>query len=325
MREICKVDTNKKVPDYDVEGSKFSKWTNHDKISSLENLEEARLGKEILEGMVYSCDSKHNLHIELGNGLIGLLPKYDAGIGVINEESKDISIISKVGKPVCFRVQDITEDGTVVLTRRSLQEEYLEYFLNTFVAGDIIKAKVTRFESYGCFVDIGCGVSALLPIEYISVSRIKHPSDRFDIGQVIKVVVRKIDYDLKRVTVSHKELLGTWEQGVQEMEVGSLVTGVVRGIEEYGIFIELTPNISGLSELSECMELISVGQKVTVVIKSICPEKMKVKLYLVEAFYDKIVRKIQDKDYFITEGHIDEWVYNTDICPKETRTIFRED
>lgn len=98
-----------------------------------------------------------------------------------------------------------------MLSRRQAQQRCQEEYLDTLVPGDIISARVTHLEPFGCFVDIGCGIASLLPIDAISVSRIAHPSDRFRVGEEIRVVVRSRD-EKNRITLSHRELLGTWEE-----------------------------------------------------------------------------------------------------------------
>ena len=127
------------------------------------------------------------------------------------------------------------------------------------------------------FADIGCGIVGLISIENISVSRISHPRDRFFVGQNIRVVIKDIDYENRRFTLSHKELLGTWEENADMFDVGQTVCGVVRSIEDYGIFIELTPNLAGLAEYKAG---IVSGQQATVYIKYIIPDKMKIKLII---------------------------------------------
>ena len=66
--------------------------------------------------------------------------------------------------------------------------------------------------NFGAFVDIGRGIPSFIGMENISVSRIRHPADRFRPGQLIPAVVTAIDRTIRRVFLSHKELLGTWEE-----------------------------------------------------------------------------------------------------------------
>ena len=125
------------------------------------------------------------------------------------------------------------------------------------------------------------GISGLLYIEDISISRIKSPYERFAIGLDINVMVKDIDEEKNRISFTYKELLGTWEDNIKEFEQGTIVKGIARETEKSknGIFIELKPNLVGLAEYKEN---ISYGQNVNVYIKKIIPEKKKVKLLIYE-------------------------------------------
>ncbi len=86
----------------------------------------------------------------------------------------------------------------------------MDSFISSLRKGDVVDAKITHLESFGAFADIGCGIVALMPIDAISVSRIEHPKERFSVGMDIRAVVRSKENG--RISLSHKELLGTWEQ-----------------------------------------------------------------------------------------------------------------
>lgn len=146
--------------------------------------------------------------------------------------------------------------------------------------GQIVDGIVKNIQNYGAFIQIENNITGLLHIEDISVGRIKSPSERLKIGQNVKVVVKSIDREQGRITLSHKELLGSWEDNAKKFEVGSTVKGIIRDTEKNksGIFVELTPNLIGLAEYKNGMEY---GQNVDVYIKKIIPEKKKVKLIIV--------------------------------------------
>ena len=113
----------------------------------------------------------------------------------------------------------------------------------------------------------------------MSISRIKSPYERFDIGQDVDVLVKEIDKEKNRVSFTYKELLGTWEDNIKDYEQGTVVKGIAREAtkDHNGIFIELTPNLVGLAEYKENIEY---GQDVDVYIKKIIPEKKKIKLLI---------------------------------------------
>lgn len=299
------------------EGSIISSEENKKYYSNISALKEAILRKTVIEANALICDADHNLFVDLGN-IKAIIPRDEGAIGISNGKTRDIALISRVGKPVCFTVTDILEENgipTVYLSRKNAQELCLEHFSRIHKTGDIIDAKITHLESFGAFCDIGCGNVALLPIDSISVSRISHPRDRFKIGENIKAVIKSIAPDGK-VTLSHKELLGTWEENAQFFAPGQTVTGVVRSIESYGIFIELAPNLAGLAEPRED---VWVGQQASVFIKSVIPEKMKIKLIIIDNFDAKYSPKIK---YFYEGDKISEWNYSPGICSKQISSNF---
>ena len=198
-----------------------------------------------------------------------------------------------------------------------MQEECLEKFVKNLSAGDVLDCRVTHLEQFGAFLDIGCGIVSLMPIDMISVSRISHPSDRFRVGDYIKAVVASIDPDSLRVTLSHKELLGTWEENAQHFRAGETVAGIIRSVEPYGVFVELTPNLAGLAEPRDD---VFPGQHASVYIKSLIPEKMKVKLIIVDAFDADY--SSTPSNYFTDESHIDRFCYSPDCCDKVIETVF---
>ncbi|MDR1117613.1 MAG: S1 RNA-binding domain-containing protein [Oscillospiraceae bacterium] len=283
---------------------------NTEYISSPEGLKRAALNDSILEARAVRCDAAKNLIVELG-GCTGIIPRNETAIGAESGELRDIAIISQVGKPVCFKVTGF-ENNTAVLSRRAAQEEALETYMATLQNGDILGARVTHLEPFGAFVDIGCGLISLIGIENISISRISHPSDRFEVGQEIFAAVLSVDRETRRVSLTHRELLGTWEENAALFNVGETVAGIVRGIEEYGSFIELTPNLSGLTERREGLR---EGDGVSVYIKSINPERMKVKLLVIESF--ERYQTLPKLGYFITGGKLDEWIYSPASCDKK--------
>ena len=154
-----------------------------------------------------------------------------------------------------------------------------------------------------------------MPIDAISVSRISHPKDRFQVGDSIKAIIKSVGDDGK-ITLSHKELLGTWEENAQEFSAGQTVTGVIRSVEDYGVFVEITPNLAGLAEPRENVR---VGQQASVYIKSILRDKMKIKLIIIDSFDSNYSPEIK---YFHTGDRIEEWDYSPKNCFKQITTKF---
>lgn len=276
--------------------------------------------EKILEGIALLCNENHDLLVQVGP-FIGHIPREKTALGIAEGTTRDIAILSRVGKPVSFVVEKLEEqDGVLVplLSRRKAQELALEHMLTHWQAGQVISASVTHLEPFGAFVDIGCGVSSMIGVERLSVSRIAHPADRLRVGQEIFAAVLSVDPKLKRVVLTHRELLGTWEENAALFRPGMTVTGYVRGIKEYGAFVELTANLSGLAEYRNGLH---DGDRVSVYIKSILPERMKLKLLIIDVLSP--AEQPEPNLYFITDGVMEDWHYAPKGCQKAgSETIF---
>jgi len=283
--------------------------------SDIDEVRDAYLTQKILQARCLMCDSERNLHLKLC-GTHVIIPKEETAIGIREGTVGDVAIITRVNKSVCFKVSEIERDR-IVLSRAAAQREYLEWIYDNLKSGDVIPARITHLEQFGAFCDIGCGIVSMIPIDAISVSRISHPDSRFEVGQNVFVIIKDIDRQTGRITVSHKELLGTWLQNADKFRAGQTVPGIVRSVEDYGVFIELTPNLAGLSELTPGVQ---AGDRVSVYIKSIIPQKMKVKLAIVDVIKD--IGKRDEIEYMYKGDRIDRWQYSPDGCIKMIESIF---
>lgn len=289
-------------------------------FDTIDEIKTAMLQGNVLESKVLLCDREHNLHVDLG-AVRGIIPRVEGAVGIDDATVRDIALISKVNKNVCFTVlgfqRDIYDNNIAILSRRAVQMRCINEYLGKLAVGDIIDARVTHLEKFGAFIDIGAGVNALIPIDMLSVSRISHPNERLTEGQNIKVVLRKKEPG--KMTFSLKELLGTWEENAGNFSSGETVAGVVRSIEDYGVFVELAPNLAGLAEPQDNL---FVGQQVAVYVKSVIPSKMKIKLVVVESFDEQA--KPSPLKYYINDEHIDFWQYSPQGSQKQIYTDFSE-
>ncbi len=307
---------------YKPEGYLIGTPENHEVLSSLPGIEKAIEKQKILESVALVCDSSYNLHFDL-YGIPAVMPRSEVQSTRNGEEVKDIAVLTRVGKPVAFTIIGIKRDENgktvAVLSRRRAQEECRRRYIDGLLPGDILPATVTHLENFGAFVDIGCGIVSLLSIDSISVSRITHPRDRLRVGDRIRVVVKNIDAE-GRLYVSQRELYGTWEENAARFHAGDTVAGIVRSIENYGIFVELAPNLAGLAELKDNVE---VGDVAAVYIKSIIKEKMKIKLVIIDT-EGRPERNASPK-YFVDTAkvtHLSSWRYSPENCPKVIETVF---
>ena len=307
---------------YLPEGCYITTPQNHELIGSMEGLEHALMNGLILEAPAVLCDHAFRLHIALGNGLRGRIPREEAQMAIGAEQIKDIAILTRVGKPVCFKVVGFAQEGeekVAILSRRAAQEECLMHYTDTLCPGDILQARITHLENFGAFVDIGCGIISLLSIDCISVSRIAHPSERLSVGESIYCVMKCRDAK-GRIYVSQRELFGSWEENAANFSPGQTAYGIVRSVESYGIFVELAPNLAGLAEYRADVK---EGQSAAVFIKSILPDKMKIKLIIIDTASTPIYHA--PKRYYIdpqSTAHIDSWLYSPPGAKRRIETIF---
>ena len=313
---------------YRPEGQLFARTENKEALASPAGLERARQTGQILEAPALLCDSDLRLSVDLGC-MRGYIERDEAVWSRPGETVKDIAVLTRVGKPVAFKVTGFAEENgkrVALLSRRAAQEECAKALFSSLRPGDILPARVTHLENYGAFVDIGCGIASLLSIDCISVSRITHPRDRLVCGMTISVAVKSLDPVTQRVFVTLKELLGTWEENAARFKAGETVMGRVRSIESYGIFVELAPNLAGLAELrgsGNSPVRTAVGDLAAVYIKSIIPERMKVKLVIIDSYPSP--DPPEPLTYYIDPArtpHLDYWEYSPASCPKLVETIF---
>lgn len=280
---------------------------------SLNRLKEMCKLDEAVVGIVKKYIPEDCLIIDLGNELQGRMSIQDFD----TMENSVTGMVSKVGSKIYSYVDNIDEyDDSIILNRRRLHKDYIEKHLNNLPFGSIFETNVISVAPFGLFVDMGYGVIGLLPLNDISIARLDNLRKHFNVGDSLKVIYK--GKGSSGYIVSHKELLGTWEENVADFTEGEVIQGIVRDIKPYGAFIEITPNLTGLADIPEGVEL-QVGDSITVIFKSSNVEKQKVKLAIVKKSSMPYEIKY---NYKVTSGILKEWVYTPYGSKKEVKTIF---
>lgn len=238
--------------------NKEIKYTKEELISAFEN-------GTILESKMDKYN-KNGIYINLGLNQLGIIPKDELGR------------YNKNNKYVQFKITDI-KNNIFILSRKLAQEDSLNWAINELKIGQRINGIVRNIKTYGAFVDIGSGTSGLIHIEDISKARMKSPEERLKVGQKIPIIVKEINKQERKVNLSYKEILGTWEENIKDIEEGKTVKGIVREIskDKKGIFIEIKPNLVGMIEYQDNLEY---GQEINVYVKRIIKDKQKIKLVI---------------------------------------------
>lgn len=267
-----------------MEGQKFipEGWMQIEEKFDINKLKNAYNTGKIIQGLVNECDENYNLHIDLGKDIKGIIPRNEMDTNNIDEYGfcKANICKNKVNKYVQFKVKEIYDENRVILSRKTVVEEALDWIKKDLNPGLIVNGIVSNIRKFGAFVEIGGGVVGLLHIEDISVSRIKSPEERFFIGQKINVMIKSIDKENNKVVLSYKELLGNWDENIKEYSEKMIVKGTIKEPDKFknGIFIELKPNLVGLAEYKEGLKY---GQNVDVYIKKIIKDRKKIKLIII--------------------------------------------
>ena len=306
---------------YLPEGALLRSPENEAALSSREALERAMREGRVLEALALRCDcSDMTLTVALGP-LVGYIRREDSVFSPDGSPVKDIAIISRVGRPVAFVVTGFFTDENgreaALLSRAEAQRRAFFEYVSRLLPGDVIPACVTHLESFGAFCDVGLGLVALMTVDAMSVSRISHPRERVLPGETIRCVVREVTDGGRRLYLTMRELLGTWEENAALFSPCETVTGIVRSIEDYGVFIELTPNLCGLAE--RCAA--TLGSAYSVYVKSIVPERMKIKLVMIDETPNAPRAPLR---YFVGGDvrHIERWRYSPPGCRRVIESDF---
>ena len=206
-----------------------------------------------------------------------------------------------------FKIIRFRDQGrTITLSRRALLEEAQRQEANearvNIKAGASLRGTVTRVESFGAFVDLGAGVEGLVHVSELSHDRVEDPKQVVASGQEIGVVVLAVknlgDLKKERISLSTKALeKDPWDEARKQFRAGSVANGKVDSIEEFGAFVELAPNVTGMVHISEMddkrishpREVVSVGDEVRVAVLGVDSKRRRLKLSIKQA------ERVEDK------------------------------
>ena len=183
--------------------------------------------------------------------------------------------------------------GNIVLSRRVLLETEREALrgdtLKQLEEGAIIEGVIKNLTDYGAFIDLG-GVDGLLHITDMSWGRIGHPSELFQVGDQLKVMVLKFDVETERVSLGLKQTQeDPWHSVADRYPIGLRLRGKVVSLADYGAFVELEPGIEGLIHISEMSwtrrvkhpsKVVSIGDETDVLVLNVEETERKISLGL---------------------------------------------
>ena len=225
------------------------------------------------------------------------------GVIVLSDETKVFIPASQVsdrrikllddlkGENVRFKIIDINSRrrravGSVRAVLNEEKEKKLESFWENIHVGDTYEGTVKSFTNYGAFVDLG-GIDGMIHISELSWNKVRHPSEVLKIGDKIKVIVKDLDRETKKISLTYKDTTeNPWEKLKNDFPVGTITDVKIVGITPFGAFANVIPGIDGLIHISQISnqhvnkveDVLKVGDVVKVKIIDEDFDKMRVSL-----------------------------------------------
>ena len=246
-------------------------------------LEQLEVG-QVLKGMVKNIVD-FGVFIDLG-GVDGLLHITDLSWGRVSHPSEIVDLDEEL-EVVVLDYEE--ERQRISLGLKQLQPHPWDNISEKYDEGEVVEGKVVSITNYGAFVELEKGIEGLVHISEMSWTRhIKHPSQMVSLGQLVDVKILNIDEEEKKISLGMKQLQpDPWDGISDRYPAGTVLTGTVRNITNFGVFVEIEPGIDGLVHISDLSwtkkvrhpgDMINKGQDLDVVILNIDEDRRRISL-----------------------------------------------
>ena len=248
-----------------------------------------RLMSTLSEGQIVTGTVKNiadfGAFVDLG-GIDGLLHITDMSWGRINHPSELLRIDDKVE----VKVLNIDhEKEKIALGLKQTESSPWEEIEAKYPVGARIRGEVVNIMSYGAFIRLEDGIEGLVHISEMSwTRRVNHPSEVLTPGEEVDVVVLEIDKNKQEISLGMKQTeVNPWELVSEKYPTGTVVSGTIRNLANYGAFVEIEPGIDGLLHISDMSwtkkvthpnELYKKGEEVECVVLEVDTEKQRISL-----------------------------------------------
>jgi small subunit ribosomal protein S1 len=254
--------------------------SSEERTALLENLQEGQMVKGVVKNL-----TDYGAFVDLG-GIDGLLHITDMAWKRVKHPSE----IVNVGDEVDVKVLKFDrERNRVSLGLKQLGEDPWEDITRRYPEGTRLFGKVTNLTDYGCFVEIEEGVEGLVHVSEMDwTNKNIHPSKVVQLGDEVQVVVLDIDAERRRISLGMKQCQSNpWETFAATHNKGDKVSGKIKSITDFGIFIGLDGGIDGLVHLSdiswnetgeEAVHNFKKGDELEAIVLAIDPERERISL-----------------------------------------------
>lgn len=251
--------------------------------------------RKVWEDLQVKADNDEIIEAEVSRVVKGGVT-VDLGVrGFVPASQLDTQFVNDLsefeGNTYQFKIIEINpNDRQLILSRKVLlavkEEKEREEALENLEEGSVVTGTVVRLTNFGAFVNLG-GIDGLVHISEIAHEHIDHPGDRLSKGDEIDVKILSVDQERERVSLSIKDILpGPWDNVEEEFPAGTVVTGTVQRVVDFGAFVELKPGVEGLVHISELAhrhvetphEVVAAGEEIEVKVLSVDEERERVSL-----------------------------------------------
>ena len=205
---------------------------------------------------------------------------------------KDGSLDELLKTEVKFKIIEVNERnkravGSIRAVLREERKELVRQFWEQLAEGQEYTGTVKSLTNYGAFVEISKGVEGMVHISELSWTRIKHPQDVVSVGDTVKVYVKQLDPEAKRISLGYKRAEDNpWEILKKDYPEGTVVEAKVVGMTSFGAFAQVIPGIDGLIHISQIadkhiekpQDVLKAGETVKAMITSVDFDKKRVSL-----------------------------------------------
>ncbi len=232
--------------------------------------------------------NKGGLLVEFGrlNGFVpnSMTPGLPRGLSGADKQTAKSKMIGKTLKLTAIEVDQSKK--RLVFSGRAAEEALRKQRLQELEKGEKITGIVSNVVKFGAFVDLG-GVDGLIHISRLSWDKVDHPSEVLQPGDEVEVLIREVDVERERIGLDRRALLpGPWDDFARDHNPGDILEGTVVSLTDFGAFVRLTDQVTGLLHVSELLpgvsreptKVLNEGDEVLVRIIDIDPEQEQVSL-----------------------------------------------
>ncbi|MDR2268787.1 MAG: 30S ribosomal protein S1 [Rickettsiales bacterium] len=266
----------------------------------------------VVEGTVKNI-TEYGVFVDLG-GIDGLLHVTDLSWRRVNHPREIVHVGQKINVKV---IQFDPESHRISLGMKQLEEDPWDNASRAFNVGDIVNGRVTSLADYGAFIDMGNGIEGLVHNSELSWTNRNIPSSKvLKSGQDVSVIVLGIDNEKRRISLGYKQTQpNPWKEFSEKHSTGDVITGRIKNVTEFGLFIGITPELDGMVHISDIswdkldeeeLKRYVRDVEVTAKILDINPEKERITLGIKQLTDNSGVGKVAIKKGAVVSGTVSE-------------------